>query len=142
MNNLNLVDVLTCRRVMDYQGICIEYTTGLDEVYVRAQDCYTVMVNSKVDNFGYVQSLDDLAFLLKKHKCLGKSLLLFDDAIIADYLYENNINVNVMIKLCEKLKCNKFNCFKLEQLWNKLLIFSTLVVSKFEIFKLPNDLHP
>lgn len=111
MNNLNLVDVLTCKRVMDYQGICIEYTTGLDEVYVKVYDCYNVMINVKGDNFGYMQSIDDLAFLLKKHKCLGKSLMLFDDVTIADYLYENNINIDVMIKLCERMKCNKFKTF-------------------------------
>lgn len=111
MVNLNLSDVLTCRRVMDYQGICIEYTTGIEEVYINAQDCFNVMVNSKDDNFGYVQSLDDVVFLLKKHHCLSKGLISFDDVIIADYLYSNNINIDLMIKLCDKMKCNKFKTF-------------------------------
>ena len=111
MVNLNLNDVLTCRRMMDYQGICIEYTTGIEEVYINAQDCFNVMVNSKGDNFGYVQSLDDVVFLLKKHHCLSKGLISFDDVIIADYLYSNNINIDLMIKLCDKMKCNKFKTF-------------------------------
>ena len=32
---INLNDVLTCRRVMEYQGFGIEYTTGLDDVFVN-----------------------------------------------------------------------------------------------------------
>ena len=111
MVNLNLNDVLTCRRMMDYQGICIEYTTGLEEVFINPQDCFNVMVQSKGDNFGYLQSLDDVVFLLKKHHCLSKSLMYYDDVVIADYLYSNNINIDLMIKLCDKMKCNKFKTF-------------------------------
>ena len=111
MVNLNLNDVLTCRRMMDYQGICIEYTTGLEEVFINPQDCFNVMVQSKDDNFGYLQSLDDVVFLLKKHHCLSKSLMYYDDVVIADYLYSNNINIDLMIKLCDKMKCNKFKTF-------------------------------
>ena len=126
MNNLNLNDVLTCRRVMDYNGMLIEYTTGLDEVYVSANDCLNVMINSRADNFGYIQTIDDMAFMLKKHKCLSKVMLNLDDVTIADYLFNNKMNIDLMIKLCEKMKCNKFKTF-LTEAKNTILKYSLYV---------------
>ena len=41
---LNLVDVLTCKRIMVYEGSMIEYTTGLSgEVYLNTQDILHVL---------------------------------------------------------------------------------------------------
>ena len=111
---INLTDVLTCRRVMVYEGIAIEYKTGLDEVTINPKDCVDVMISSKVDSFGYVQSLEDLAFMLRKNNCLSRALMNYDDATIADYLYCNHMNIDIMIKLCKKLKCERFKEFLTE----------------------------
>lgn len=109
MNNLNLNDVLTCRRVMVYEGSWIEYTTNLSEVYVNPYDCFKLMVN--INHFGYLQNLDDLAFLLKKHNLLSKSISMYDNDTIAAYLCDNGINIDLIIKLCNKLKSDKLESF-------------------------------
>ena len=113
MMNVNLKDILECKRVMNYGDVVIEYTTGLDAVYVNPQDIVFVMQNVH-NEFGYVQSIDDLAYLLIKHNCLSKAMLAYDQVIIADYIYANNINIEMIIKLADKVKCNKFKQFLVE----------------------------
>ena len=113
MMNVNLKEILECKRVMNYGDVVIEYTTGLDAVYVNPQDIVFVMQNVH-NEFGYVQSIDDLAYLLIKHNCLSKAMLAYDQVIIADYIYANNINIEMIIKLADKVKCNKFKQFLVE----------------------------
>ena len=111
---LRLNDVLDCKRVMGYKGAVIEYTTGLNEVYLNPQDVLYVIQNVHNGEFGYLQTMEDLVYLLEKHNCLSKSLLAYDHVIIADYLYEKNINIDILIKLCEKVNANKFKQFLIE----------------------------
>ena len=111
--NVNLKDVLECKRIMNYGDIVIEYTTGIDAVYVNANDILFVMQNAHSE-FGYVQTLEDLVYLLEKNHCLSKSLSAFDHVEIADYLYENHINIDSIIKLADKCKANKFKQFLTE----------------------------
>ena len=111
--NVNLKDVLECKRIMNYGDIVIEYTTGIDAVYVNANDILFVMQNAHSE-FGYVQTLEDLVYLLEKNHCLSKSLTAFDHVEIADYLYENHINIDSIIKLADKCKANKFKQFLTE----------------------------
>lgn len=113
MMNINLKDVLECRRIMNYGDVVIEYTTGIDSVYVNANDILFVMQNVHKE-FGYVQTLEDLVYLLDKNKCLSRHLSAFDHVEIADYLYENNINIDSIIKLADKCKANKFKQFLTE----------------------------
>ena len=113
MMNVNLKDVLECKRMMNYGDIVIEYTTDLDAVYVNANDILFVMQNSH-NEFGYVQSLEDLVYLLEKHGCLSRSLSAYDHVTIADYLYNNHINIDMVIKLADKCKSNKFKQFLVE----------------------------
>lgn len=113
MMNVNLKDVLECKRIMNYGDIVIEYTTGIDAVYVNANDILFVMQNAHSE-FGYVQTLEDLVYLLEKNHCLSKSLTAFDHVEIADYLYENHINIDSIIKLADKCKANKFKQFLTE----------------------------
>lgn len=113
MMNVNLKDVLECKRIMNYGDIVIEYTTGIDAVYVNANDILFVMQNAHSE-FGYVQTLEDLVYLLEKNHCLSKSLSAFDHVEIADYLYENHINIDSIIKLADKCKANKFKQFLTE----------------------------
>ena len=113
MMNINLKDVLECRRIMNYGDVVIEYTTGIDSVYVNANDILFVMQNAHSE-FGYVQTLEDLVYLLEKNHCLSKSLSAFDHVEIADYLYENHINIDSIIKLADKCKANKFKQFLTE----------------------------
>ena len=113
MMNLNLKDVLECKRIMNYGNVFIEYTTGLDAVYVNPQDVLYVMQNVHKE-FGYVQTLEDLVYLLDKHGCLSKAMTAYDHVIIANYLYENHINIDMVIKLADKVKCNKFKQFLVE----------------------------
>ena len=113
MMNVNLKDVLECKRIMNYGDIVIEYTTGIDAVYVNANDILFVMQNAHSE-FGYVQTLEDLVYLLEKNHCLSKSLTTFDHVEIADYLYENPINIDSIIKLADKCKANKFKQFLTE----------------------------
>ena len=61
---LNLNDVLTCKRIMEYEGCVIEYTTGLNDVYLNPQDCLYVMKNVHGNHFGYMQDMEDLVYLL------------------------------------------------------------------------------
>lgn len=113
MMNVNLKDVLECKRVMNYGNTLIEYTTGLDAVYLNPYDVLHVMTNVH-NEFGYVQTLEDLVYLLDKNNCLSKSLSVYDHVIIADYIHENNINIDMVIKLADKVKCNKFKQFLVE----------------------------
>ena len=113
MMNINLKDVLECRRIMNYGDVVIEYTTGIDSVYVNANDILFVMQNVHKE-FGYVQTLEDLVYLLDKNKCLSRHLSAFDHVEIADYLYENHINIDSIIKLADKCKANKFKQFLTE----------------------------
>ena len=113
MMNVNLKDVLECKRMMNYGDIVIEYTTDLDAVYVNANDILFVMQNSH-NEFGYVQSLEDLVYLLEKHGCLSRSLSAYDHVRIADYLYDNHMNIDMVIKLADKCKVNKFKQFLVE----------------------------
>lgn len=123
---LNLNDVLTCRRVMNYEGYCIEYSTGLcGEVYLNTVNCFSVIQNLYSNNFGYIQGMDDFAYLLRKYNCLSTIMCEFDDSTIAMYLYENNITIDTMITLCSKTKCNKFKDFltKAKETINKYGIY-------------------
>lgn len=113
MMNVNLKEILECKRVMNYGDVVIEYTTGLDVVYVNPQDIVFVMQNVH-NEFGYVQSIDDLAYLLIKHNCLSKAMMTYDQVVIADYIYANDINIEMIIKLADKVKCNKFKQFLVE----------------------------
>ena len=113
MMNLNLKDVLECKRIMTYGNVFIEYTTGLDAVYINPQDVLYVMQNVH-NEFGYVQTLEDLVYLLDKHGCLSKAMSAYDHVIIADYLFDNNMNIDMVIKLADKVKCNKFKQFLVE----------------------------
>ena len=113
MMNVNLKDVLECKRMMNYGDIVIEYTTDLDAVYVNANDILFIMQNSH-NEFGYVQSLEDLVYLLEKHGCLSRSLSAYDHVTIADYLYNNHMNIDMVIKLADKCKANKFKQFLVE----------------------------
>ena len=113
MMNLKLNDVLGCKRIMNYGNVIIEYTTSLDTVHLNPQDVLYVIQNVH-NEFGYVQSMEDFVYLLDKHNCLSKSLSAYDHITIADYLYENNINIDLVIKLTDKVKCNKFKQFLIE----------------------------
>lgn len=113
MMNLNLKDVLECKRIMTYGNVFIEYTTGLDVVYVNPQDILYVIQNVHSE-FGYVQTMEDLVYLLDKYGCLSKAMTAYDHVIIANYLYENHINIDMVIKLADKVKCNKFKQFLVE----------------------------
>ena len=108
---LKLNDVLDCRRMMEYQGAVIEYTTGLNEVYINAQDVLYVIQNIHSGDFGYLQTMEDLVYLLDKHGCLSPALKSYDHYIIADYLYEKPINIDTLITLCDKIKASKFSQF-------------------------------
>lgn len=108
---LKLEELLTCRRIMNYEGCNIEYTTGLNEVYVNPSDCLYVIQNMFSNNFGYVNDLRDLVYLLTKHKCLSKVIASFDTETLEDYLWFNYINIDIIINLCDKVKCNKFKDF-------------------------------
>ena len=111
MINVNLKDVLECKRMMNYNNAVIEYTTSLDGVFVNSQDMYYVIQNYHSNEFGYLQNIEDLVYLLEKHNCLSKSMLAYDHIVIADYMFDNNINIDMYIKLCEKVKCNKLKAF-------------------------------
>lgn len=113
MMNVNLKDILECKRVMNYGNAVMEYTTGLDAVYLNPYDVLYVMTNIH-NEFGYVQTLEDLVYLLDKNNCLSKSLSVYEHVTIADYIYENNINIDMVIKLADKFKCNKFKQFLVE----------------------------
>ena len=79
---LNLVDVLTCRRVMVYKGQEIEYTTGLcNEVYLNTEHCLNLVQNLNVN----VCYMEDLVYLLRKHNILGNAISKYDDIIIINY---------------------------------------------------------
>ena len=112
MNNVNLKDILECKRIMNYGNVVIEYTTGLDAVYVNANDILFVMQNIH-NEFGYVQSLEDLVYVLDKNNCLSKAMSAYDHITIADYLFNNHI-IDMIIKLADKVKCNKFKQFLVE----------------------------
>lgn len=113
MKNVNLKDVLECKRIMTYGNVVIEYTTDLNSVYVNANDILFVMQNVH-NEFGYVQTLEDLVYVLDKNHCLSKAMTYYDQVTIADYLYENHINIDMIIKVSEKVKCNKFKQFLVE----------------------------
>ena len=113
MMNLNLKDVLECKRMMVYGNFLMEYTTSLDGVFLNSQDVLYVIQNGHSE-FGYVQSLEDLAYLLDKHRCLSKAMSAYDHVTIADYLFNNSINIDMIIKLADKVKCNKFKQFLVE----------------------------
>ena len=113
MMNLNLKDVLECKRMMVYGNFLIEYTTSLDGVFLNPQDVLYVIQNGH-NEFGYVQSLEDLVYLLDKHRCLSKAMTVYDHVTIADYLFNNHINIDMIIKLADKVKCNKFKQFLVE----------------------------
>lgn len=107
---LNLSDVVTCKRVMNYKGLDLEYTTGLSgEVYLNAQHCLNIVQSE--NQFGYVQDMDDFVYLLKKFDCLSKSISRYDNQVIADYLFYSNIEINTMVKLSGKAKCEHLNKF-------------------------------
>lgn len=112
MMNVNLKDILECKRMMQYNGAVIEYVTGLDGlVYLNTQDVFYVIENVHRNEFGYVQTLEDFVYLLEKHGCLSKAMSAYEHVIIADYLYDNPISVDTVIRLCEKVKCDKFKSF-------------------------------
>ena len=111
MMNVNLKDVLECKRVMQYNGAVIEYTTNLNGVYVNTQDIFYIIQNVHRNEFGYVQTLEDFVYLLEKHGCLSKAMSAYDHVVIADYLYENHMDLDMVIRLCEKVKCDKFKSF-------------------------------
>ena len=113
MMNLNLKDVLECKRMMVYGNFLMEYTTSLDGVFLNSQDVLYVIQNGH-NEFGYVQSLEDLVYLLDKHRCLSKAMSAYDHVTIADYLFNNSINIDMIIKLADKVKCNKFKQFLVE----------------------------
>jgi hypothetical protein len=113
MMNLNLKDVLECKRMMVYGNFLMEYTTSLDRVFLNPQDVLYVIQNGH-NEFGYVQSLEDLVYLLDKHRCLSKAMSAYDHVTIADYLFNNHINIDMIIKLADKVKCNKFKQFLVE----------------------------
>ena len=52
---LKLNDVLDCKRVMEYKGAVIEYTTGLNEVYVNPQDILYVIQNIQIGKMRYIE---------------------------------------------------------------------------------------
>jgi hypothetical protein len=106
----NLNDVLSCKRVMDYKGISIEYTTDLDGVKVDPYAILAIMQNVHRE-FGHLKSIDDLAYVLTKHGCLPRSLSVYDNTIIADYIHEHKISIDVFIRLCDKFKSNTFKGF-------------------------------
>lgn len=109
---LNLTDVLKCKRVLNYHGMDLEYTTGLgNEVYLNPQHCLNIIHSLYNKHFGYVQDMEDFVYLLKKFNCLNKCVASYDNVIIADYLYYNNISLEIMLKLTGKAKCEKFNKF-------------------------------
>ena len=108
---LNLNDVLTCKRIMEYEGCVIEYTTGLNDVYLNPQDCLYVMKNVHGNHFGYIQDMEDIVYLLKKNKCINKGLINYENDILVNYLYSNNINIDMIIKLSEKVNCERFTKF-------------------------------
>ena len=113
MMNVNLKEILECKRVMNYGNAVIEYTTGLDTVYVNPYDILYIMQNVHSE-FGYVQTVEDFVFLLDKHGCLSKAMSTYDHVTIADYIYDNNINIDMIIKLADKVKANKFKQFLVE----------------------------
>ena len=113
MKNVNLKDVLECKRIMTYGNVVIEYTTDLNSVYVNANDILFVMQNVH-NEFGYVQTLEDLVYVLDKNHCLSKAMSYYDHITIADYLYGNPIDIDMIIKVSEKVKCNKFKQFLVE----------------------------
>ena len=108
MMNLNLKDVLECKRMMVYGNFLMEYTTSLDGVFLNPQDVLYVIQNGH-NEFGYVQSLEDLVYLLDKHRCLSKAMSVYDHVTIADH-----INIDMIIKLADKVKSNKFKQFLVE----------------------------
>lgn len=109
---LNLADVLNCKRVLNYHGMDIEYTTGLgNEVYLNPQHCLNIIQSMYSKNFGYVQDMEDFVYLLKKFNCLNKCVASYDNVIVANYLYYNNISLESMLKLTGKAKCEQFNKF-------------------------------
>ena len=68
---LNLVDVLTCKRIMVYDGSKIEYTTGLSgEVYLNTQDILYVIQRET----STVEYMDDLLYVLRKYNCITKAM--------------------------------------------------------------------
>ena len=113
MMNLNLKDVLECKRMMIYGNFLMEYTTSLDGVFLNSQDVLYVIQNGH-NEFGYVQTLEDLVYLLDKHRCLPIAMSVYDHVTIADYMFNNNISIDMIIKLADKVKCNKFKQFLVE----------------------------
>jgi hypothetical protein len=111
---IRLNDVLDCKRMMMYKNAMIEYTTDLNGVYVNPQDILYVMQVVHNGEFGYLQTIEDFVYLLEKHGCLSKSVLYYNHVTIADYLCENNINIDTVITMCDKAKCNKFKQFLVE----------------------------
>ena len=105
---LNLVDVLTCKRIMVYDGSKIEYTTGLSgEVYLNTQDVLYVIQRET----STVEYMDDLLYVLRKYNCITKAMAQYEDIVLVNYLYDNNINIDSIIQLSEKLKLHKLNKF-------------------------------
>ena len=113
MMNVNLSEILSCKRMMNYGEAVIEYTTDLDAVYVNPQDILYVIQHMHSE-FGYVQTMEDLVYLLDKHNCLSKAMSTYDHIIIADHLFYNNMNIDIVIKLADKVKSNKFKQFLVE----------------------------
>lgn len=108
LNNIN--DVLSCRRVMEYKGVTIEYVTDIDGVKVNPYDMMTLMQHVFRD-FGHIQTIDDLAYLLSKHKCLPRYLATFELRLVADYMHENMVSLSVFTKLGKACKAKEFETF-------------------------------
>ena len=122
---LNLVDVLTCKRVMVYKGYQIEYTTGLcNEIYVNANDCLNIIQSLNIN----VNYMEDLLYLLRKHNCIGSALSRYDDSVLLNYLYDNNINIDSIILLSDKVKSSK-NCD-----FNKFLKEAKETINKYGLY--------
>ena len=105
---LNLVDVLTCKRMMVYDGSALEYTTGLSgEVYLNTQDILHVLQRET----STIEYMDDLLYVLRKYDCITKAMAQYEDIVLVNYLYDNNINMDSIVRLTEKLKLHKLNKF-------------------------------
>ena len=122
---LNLNDVLNCRRVMVYRNQEIEYTTGLcNEVYLNTEQCLNLVQGLNIN----VNYMEDFLYMLRKHNCIGKSVSMFDDNVLINYLYDNNINIDSMILLTEKVKSSKVHDL------NKFLKEAKETINKYGIY--------
>lgn len=109
--NLNLNDVLDCRRVLEHKGCIIEYTTGLNNVYLNVQDVLYTMHNAHMNVFRYCSTMEDLVHLMRRHKVISKSLLSLDESVLSNYLFYNPVDIDIFINLCDKAGSKEFSSF-------------------------------